>query len=274
MSSKSVIRHWTPDDGPQDLSNALFGGALVVFRQLPSLEDLGERVRTTLAATFAVKDLLRVEGRLSASAFQRLALLARRRVANDERVASLWQATLATVGFGVDAMWLDRIRLRVVPSRRDIDHRRLQVLAPHRDTWGSGIAAQVNWWLPLYPLADTRTMLVWPHLFRRPIANDSAAWSFEAARNGGVLLPTAQVEPSGASVPIRLEPGQLLAFSAAHLHGGVADASGLTRFSIDTRTVWEADRLAGRGAPNVDGPAATPDRQMWRWFSPLERRVA
>ena len=264
----------TPDRPPDELSEALFDGALVVLPGLPSVAELGARVRGILAETFAADELCCVEVGLSEADFRRLALLARRRVTGDAAVAELWRATLTAVGLATDAMWLDRIRLRVVPSRRDIDHRRLQVLAPHRDTWGSGIAAQVNWWLPLYPLADTRTMLVWPHLFRRPIANDSAAWSFEAARNGGLLLPTAQVEPPGASVPIRLEPGQLLAFSAAHLHGGVADASGLTRFSIDTRTVWEADRLAGRGAPNVDGPAATPDRQMWRWFSPPERCVA
>jgi hypothetical protein len=199
-------------------------------------------------------------------------LLARRRVANSAEVASLWRATLATIGF--EASWLDRIRLRVVPSRRDIDHRRLQVLAPHRDTWGSGIQAQVNWWLPLYPLADTRTMLVWPHLFDRPIPNDSTEWSFEAAREGGTLLPTATVAPPGAGFPVRIEPGELLAFSAAHLHGGVADDSGLTRFSVDTRTVWEADRLAGRGVPNIDAPDQPPARQMWRWFTPPEGLAA
>lgn len=266
MRSQLPIRHWTLDEAPQAASEALFGGALLVFGQLPSVAQLGERARGILADTFGNDNPPSAEGRLSACAFRRLALLARRRVANDAKVASLWRATLATIGF--DASWLDRIRLRVVPSRRDIDHRRLQALAPHRDTWGSGIQAQVNWWLPLYPLADTRTMLLWPHRFDRPIVNDSAEWSFDDARGGGTLLPTATAAPPEAGVPVRIKPGDLLAFSAAHLHGGVADESGLTRFGIDTRTVWEADRLAGRGAPNVDGPAPQPARQMWRWFTP------
>ena len=61
-----------------------------------------------------------------------------------------------------------------------------------------------------------------------------------------------------------IAPGQLPAFSAAHLHGGVRDASGTTRFGIDSRTVWDPDRRAGRGAPNVDCAART---EMWRWYS-------
>ena len=268
------FRRWTPNDPPEAVAEALFGGALVVFSAMAGVRALVGRVRTILAETFGTDDPTCAEGVLSARDFRRLALLARRRVVGDAAVAEHWSTTLATAGFAPNAMWLDRIRLRVVPSRLDIDHRRLQTLPPHRDTWASGIPAQVNWWLPLHPLADTRTMLVWPQFFRRPIPNDAGQWCFEAARGGGKLLPSAQAPPPGAPVPVRIEPGELLAFSAAHLHSGTADASGFTRFSIDTRTVWEADRIAGRGAPNVDGPASTPDRQMWRWFTPPTRRAA
>ncbi len=268
-----AFRRWTPGDPPEAVSAALFDGALMLFGNA-TITALADRARTILAETFQTDDPVRAENSLSASTFSRLALLARRRVAEDAELARLWHAVFAAFGFRSADMWMDRIRLRVVPSRRDIGHRRLQAIAPHRDTWGSGIQAQVNWWMPLYPLADTRTMLVWPELFRRPVPNDSADWCFEAARRGGPLLPTACVEPPAKGLPVRIAPGELLAFSAAHLHRGITDGSGLTRFGIDTRTVWEADRLAGRGAPNVDGPPTTPARQMWRWFTPPERCAA
>ena len=185
-----------------------------------------------------------------------------------------WRDTLAAVGYRAQDTWLDRIRLRAVPSRTDIDHPRLQVLPPHRDTWGSGIAAQVNWWLPLYPLSRTRTMLLWPAAFRHPVANDSADWSFDEFRRtpaDSPLLPVARVSPPVSAIPVSIAPGQLLAFSAAHLHGGVSDASGMTRFGIDTRTVWDPDRRADRGAPNVDCAAGA---EMWRWYSPPREAVA
>ena len=127
--------------------------------------------------------------------------------------------------------------------------------------------AQVNWWLPLYPLAKTRTMLLWPETFRRAVPNSSGNWSFDEfkrADGGYPLLPVAERHPSSPGTPVLIDPGDLLGFSAAHLHAGCRDDSGRTRFGIDSRSVWEPDRSLGRGAPNVDGALGD---QMWHWFS-------
>ena len=268
------FERWAPGSSPLSLSEALFDGRLVVFETLPSVTLLVRSARAIVERIFETDDPPSAENRLSADAFRRLALRARKAIGDDLEVASHWGDTLATVGYPPEDTWLDRIRLRVVPSRTDIDHPRLQTLVPHRDTWGSGIAAQINWWLPLYPVTDTRTMLLWPEAFRSPVANDSATWSFEAFRAAGPgnypLLAAARARPPGPALPVSITPGQLLAFSAAHLHGSVSDASATTRFGIDTRTVWESDRRAKRGAPNVDCGARA---EMWRWYSAPERRA-
>jgi hypothetical protein len=47
-------------------------------------------------------------------------------------------------------------------------------------------------------------------------------------------------------------PGEVLLFSGAQLHTSIANTSGLSRYSVDFRTVHEPDLLAGRGAPLVD----------------------
>ena len=269
MSAAARLTPWAPGTTPRSLSEALFDGRLVLFEDLPSVSLLVRRARDLLERVFATDDPVHAENDLSAAAFRRLALRARRVIGTDAEVALHWRDTLARAGYRQEDTWLDRIRLRAVPSRTDVDHPRLQVLPPHRDTWGSGIAAQVNWWLPLFPLGDTRTMLLWPDAFRRPVPNDSGDWSFEAFRQGASrdypLLPVAGEAPSTPAMPVSMAPGHLLAFSAAHLHGGVSDASGMTRFGIDTRTVWDPDRRARRGAPNVDCAAGT---EMWRWYSP------
>lgn len=268
----AYFQSWDGGVSPQSLGRALFEGRLVVFENLPAVGKLTRRARTILSDVFATDDPPAAENRLSAPAFRRLALEARKVIGRDETIARQWRDTLASIGYLPEDTWLDRIRLRAVPSRDDIDHPRLQALPPHRDTWGSGIAAQVNWWLPLYPLSDTRTMLLWPAAFRHPVANDSADWSFAEFRRGSTaeypLLPVARESPPAPALPVSIAPGQLLAFSAAHLHGGVRDASGTTRFGIDSRTVWDPDRRAGRGAPNVDCAATA---EMWRWYSPPGR---
>ena len=261
------FQHWHPGTAAADLSRTLFAGALVVFDGLPEVDRLVRRTHDILEGVFTSAHPAVAERELSAEEFRRRALRARRLVDHDDAIGVHWEATLAAIGYRPETTWTDRIRLRVVPSRTDIDHARLQTLPPHRDTWGSGIQAQVNWWLPLHPLAPTRTMMIWPDLLRRPVANGSAAWSFDEFRQdrqgGYPLLPTARGRPDGPGVPVAVEPGQLLAFSAAHLHAGASDASGRTRFSIDSRSVWEPDRRAGRGAPNVDCEAPT---EMWRWY--------
>ena len=225
--------------------------------------------RTILRDVFGTDDPPGAESSLAASDYRRLAIRARTQVADDSAIRREWRNVLAAVGYDPDSTWLDRVRLRVVPSRDDIDHRRLSPLPPHRDTWASRIMAQVNWWLPLYPLRETGTMLIWPDVFRSPVANDSAAWDFEELKRGGrgyPLLPTADY-PDTPGAPVLVEPDDLLGFSAAHLHAGSRDASGRTRFGIDTRTVWAPDRRVGRCAPDVDG---TPGTEMWEWFDAPE----
>ena len=253
---------------PEQLSAGLFGGDLIVFRGVDAVQTLLSRARTIVEAIFESANPCLAEGRLPAAAFQDRVRQARRRVQHDAAIEDAWQQILATLGFPPAEMQRDRLRLRVVPSRAGMRSRTSRPLAPHRDSWGSGIMAQINWWLPLYPLAPTRTMLIWPGRFEQSVDNTSAEWDYETLmqQRGGdyPLLPVARAAPPEPGEPVLIEPGELLAFSAAHLHAGLADGSGLTRLSLDTRTVWRRDVDENRGAANVDG---APRRPHWEMFT-------
>src|SRR6202171_2451934 len=76
-----------------------------------------------------------------------------------------------------------------------------------------------------------------------------------------------------ADDPLELEPqirlvcppGGIVLFSAAQLHSTVPNTSGLTRYSIDFRTVNTDDVVAKRGAPNIDSaPTGTSLRDFRR----------
>ena len=62
------------------------------------------------------------------------------------------------------------------------------------------------------------------------------------------------IEPIALDPQIRVvtEPGGLIVFSAAQMHSSVPNTSGLTRFSVDFRTVHRGDASANVGAPNCD----------------------
>jgi ectoine hydroxylase-related dioxygenase (phytanoyl-CoA dioxygenase family) len=109
---------------------------------------------------------------------------------------------------------------------------------------------------PIYPIAAGRTITFHPVHWHTPAANTSASWDLEeikARRSRGepVDLVADLIEPVHTQAEIRvvLEPGDVLCFSGAHLHASVPNPSGLTRFSIEIRTVDARDVLEGRGAP-------------------------
>ena len=64
-------------------------------------------------------------------------------------------------------------------------------------------------------------------------------------------------------VKVMLEPGDVLSFSSAHLHGSVPNSSKLTRYSVEMRTINHKDLEAGREALNVDNEAT---ELMYNWF--------
>jgi hypothetical protein len=196
-------------------------------------------------------------------------------------VKRLWRHVFEGVGLDPAATVRDRLHLRFQPHQspdKAVERTRSTATVRfHRDTWGTNLYAQVNWWAPVYPLAAGRTMAMYPSLWSRALRNSSPTFDFSkvlersragenvSAYDGGIPRLLEEVAPELA-VPVVMEPGSLIAFSAAHAHTGVANNTDLTRISLETRTLSIEDFCAGRGAPNVDGHAP--------WMSPgLFRRV-
>jgi len=264
------LHPWIKGTPPEALSEAVFDGKLVAVSGLPALDALAGRVRTIITDLFDTPEPEMAEARMDPGDFRKTVVEARRLVDGDGAVQQHWLDTLASLGFRPGDMLGDRMRLRVVPSRPEARGKRTFPLPAHRDSWGSGLQAQVNWWMPLYPLAETRTMKVWPDAFRQVVDNTSGEWDFETLKREGAenypLLPCAREAPRTAGEAVLAAPGTLIAFSAAHLHASASDTSGRSRFSLDTRTLWHHDLAAGRGAPNTDNAGREP---AWHWFQPL-----
>lgn len=252
--------------GPEALSAALFEGTCVVFGKLREVPALQAAVIAHVEGAFG-PDPETAEAHLDADAFRTAATRARRAVLDDAEIDRIWAAILQSVGYADEDIHRDRLRLRVVPSAKATTSRFIRPLPPHRDSWGSGVQTQINWWMPLYPLVPTRTIVLWPELFDVPVANTAKSWDYDRLMSGTdktyPLLPEATESPEQQAVPLVIEPGEIAAFSAAHLHRSANDSSGRTRFSLDTRTVWADDVTAGRGAPDVDGHGRLPRYDMF-----------
>lgn len=244
-----------------DRNARIYAGHILVFRDVPALKRLTGRLHALARDHLGVAPAdahrhLDADGQAeAASALRKLA-------GRDAGAKALLSRALDDVGVDLDVTYRDPLKLRLQPPAGDQADALVAPLAAHRDTWGSNIMAQTNWWAPVLPVAADRTMALFPGAFRTPVANDSADWdlvAFLEAREAGrpyPLLPLASDPPDwSAAVPIVIEPGDLLAFSGAHLHASVPNTSAATRLSLEVRTVNGPDAHAGNGAPNVDGRA-------------------
>jgi hypothetical protein len=256
----------------EQIGTRVFAGEILIFEQVPALKALVRDIDAMVREGLGDAEPETAEARLAPDLFLARVRKLRSQVRADKALMQLMGEAVAQVGLPPDDTYFDGLQLRLVPSSASHQGRRIMPLPPHRDSWGSNIAQQINWWAPLYPLARTRSIVVYPHYWSRPIENNTADWDYhelkkrmaEGRAETYPVLPTATVplEPEEGWAVV-IEPGDLLCFSAAHLHGSIADESGITRFSLETRTVSASHIRAGIGAPNLDGraPRTTPE-----WF--------
>jgi hypothetical protein len=209
-----------------------------------------------------VVELARVlDGRIGGTSDEAGIAELQRQVGGDPQVKRLIAVGLEEVGVDPERTYWDRIHLRIVPPAAG--ERQIGTIGVHRDTWGSNLLSQTNWWLPIRPLAAERTIAFYPSYWSRPIENTSAGWNLdevrERRRKGDrdvpiVPEPTEPVD-TGSELRVVIEPGDLLCFSGAHLHASVPNTTTEARCSVELRTVNVDDIARGRGAPDLDGRA-------------------
>ena len=255
------------DGAPPLDRERLFHGEILAFRRMPAMAALAERARAMAGDAFAPHAPPAAQASLDRAEFLARAGNLRRAFMGDGEVRAAYRAVIAALGLAPVSTCSDRLILRLQPSGDTHRGRRVRDLPPHRDTWGSNVMAQINLWGPVFPVDPGATLVLWPALFDRPVANTSAGWDLERLRESPgryPLLPECRAPlDHAAAVPVLIEPGDLLCFSGAHLHASRPNRTGRTRVSIDSRIVDRGDVQAGRGAVNVDGRAP---RVAGEWF--------
>ena len=264
----------TPPPDPVLLYTALYAGEIVRYSGLPEMAAIISATRTFVEERLAhppVEIHRYVEHEELAS---RLTAI-QRDYGRSSEVKRLWKALFEAAGLDPEDTARDRLVLRF-QVHSDVGTtlpwaRSTATVGFHRDTWGTNLPAQVNWWAPVWPVTEGRTFAIHPALWDEPIANNSAEFDLadvmQRLRTAPGTLGPGQLAPRPLrpvdgedGVPVVIQPGEIIAFSSAHAHVGVPNHTGLTRVSLETRTVSIADVRAGRGAPNVDGRG--------RWAAP------
>ena len=162
--------------------------------------------------------------------------------------------------FHKDSYW-DQFRVRIAPAQNKFSYREASRIGAHRDTWGTNIHQQINWWAPISSIDKTNTMIFYPEFFSKPVKNSTSSWSLntylEHRKREDFSYPSApqllEEIPNDAEIlPVTIKPGEILCFSGCHLHSSSKEKSENTRFSYEIRTICQDDLDQERQAPNTD----------------------
>lgn len=254
-----------------DRASHVFAGDLMVFTAVPGLAAFRDRVDEVIRDMLGTNDPETAQVELEKQTYAHAVQEIQRRVRTDTVTHRLLLTALENTGVDLSATYWDWIHLRILPHTRE--HSSAQT-GWHRDTWSSNVHAQTNWWTPIYPLTPDRCLRFAPQHWAEPVANTSRQW--RPPTRGANQRPYPTNPPAQPLIPEPMEdltnlpelrvviaPGDLLCFSGAHLHSTVPNTSGLTRFSIEVRTVHQADIDDDRAAPNIDADASTT---RYGWF--------
>ena len=197
---------------------------------------------------------------------------ARKLAAQDPALHEAQRQVIEALGlWDQDALAWDVLRLRAIPHLGHLEPAAQLAYGAHRDTWYANPQCQLNLWLSLFDASAQQCFMTYPEVFHRGVENTSAGFDYNVfmsqagwqtsadGAHGQTLYPSApqaQASSWGQGTREALGRGQLMVFSASHLHQSMPNESGQTRFSLDFRLVWRPDQRKGQGAPNVDNASA------------------
>ncbi|MVU81361.1 hypothetical protein GPX89_29475 [Nocardia sp. ET3-3] len=250
------------DDQRREL---LYNGAVLTYPANAASRALTDFARELIAEAFDPLDPQTAQHELPVERMVEILAALKPRFIHHERSKQLVADLMKSHGCDENT-YFDVPRLRTSTSDGYLTTGISYVFHAHRDTWYSAPFNQINWWLPIFPVTELNAMCFHPRYFDTPVLNSSDCYDydewnrtsrFNAAQHVGadtrvqprILDPSADLEPTVTVLP---EPGGLMMFSGNQLHSSLPNTSGVTRFSIDFRTVHIGDVAAIRGAHNVD----------------------
>jgi hypothetical protein len=248
----------------QERRRRLYAGEIFVYDHLRSVKELASFARQIVEEALVPHDPRFVHEKLAP--MELAAILGRLKptFTHHPKVRRLTVGILEELGCDLTDCHVDVAKLRTAYPSWHLRKGIAYAFPAHRDTWYGAPQAQINWWLPLYPLHEDNAMAFYPRYFSKPIENDSQSFNYyrrniERQDVAKFVAEDPRVQPAAINInqeepEFRLLPsvGGLILFSGAQLHATVASSTCLSRYSIDFRTVSRHDVEQNIGAPKVD----------------------
>lgn len=242
----------------------LFRGEIFVYDQIKAVEEFAAFTRDLIEKALAPHDPRHVHEALSPEELAPILGKLKPVFTHHPESRRLVVKILEELGADLEDCHMDVPKLRTAYPTGHLTKGIAYAFPWHRDTWYGGPMAQINWWLPVYPLSADNCMAFDPRSFSKAVENDSHKFNYyrrnvERKDAAQFIKEDPRVQPSavalGSEEPeFRLLPqvGGIILFAGAQLHTTITSANCLSRYSIDFRTVSRRDVEHDQAAPNVD----------------------
>ena len=244
---------------------SLFAGNILVFSPNKSSLALIEFARSLIREEFGNHDPQRAQHEMPVEEFVAVLARLKPKFINHPQSKDLVRAILREMGCDPGKTYFDVPRMRTATSGGYLTAGLAYAFHAHRDTWYAAPMAQMNWWIPVYDVEPGNAMAFHPRYWDTPVENESQEFNYyeyvgDARKNAAQHVkkdtrkqphPRGQIEMN-PDIRVITNVGGMLMFSGAQLHSTVPNDTGVTRFSIDFRTVHIDDIRAETGAPNID----------------------
>jgi hypothetical protein len=239
-----------------DRKAVLLGDAIVV-RQCAPIKRLCNLVVGHLRAAFEANDLALVFEAHDDEIMQRRSAVAYRNFLQDKTVTEAMRALHDSLGISAEEALWEWPGFRLIPALpRELgiyrDHHTGSV-GPHRDTWYGSPQNQINFWTPLWPMAQGAGVVVQTQWYQRAVENTSAGYDQWLNALGLTLPPIPLIETAGpGELSPNMEPGDLLVFAGQQLHRSGRNSGPGARGSLEWRLLVGPDRTRSWCPVNVD----------------------
>jgi hypothetical protein len=243
----------------------LYRGSVLVYSPSPSALKLCEFAREMVEAAFHPHDPRKVHEHMAVERCVEILADLKPKFIHHPKSKELIQGVLVERGCDPAKTYFDVPRLRTAFPSDYLASGIAFAFHPHRDTWYSAPGSQINWWMPVYDICPENSMAFHPRYWDEVVPNSSNtynyyAWNRASRQSAAQHVKTDTREQPRPQAPLAPDPqvrvvaqvGGVMLFSAAQLHSTVPNTCGLTRFSIDFRTVHLDDVWNKAGAPNID----------------------
>jgi len=269
----------------------LYKGSVFVYSPSPAALKFCKFTQELVEAAFQPLDPRKVQEDMPVERCVEILAELKPKFIHHHQSKELIQELLAERGCDLAKTYFDVPRLRTAFPSDYLASGIAYAFHPHRDTWYSAPFSQINWWMPVYEIYPENSMAFHPRYWDEEAVNSSNTynyyeWNRMSRQNAAQHVKTdtrAQPRPEvplnpDPTVRVIANPGGVMLFSAAQLHSTVPNTCGLTRYSIDFRTVHLDDVWNKCGAPNIDSAATGTTLRDYRRatdFTPLpEQAVA